>query len=86
MGKLSDLIDARVRTLRGQMAIEQGKRTLAAGEVSAAASHFRQAAAHGGGWKSWLVHLALQVAPGMTRQAYLFKQRRAAASAPAHAA
>ena len=80
-----DLLNGRVRMLRSQIATEQGKRTLAAGEVLVAASFFRQAAADGGGWKSRMVHLALQIAPGLTRQAYLFKLRRGAASASAQA-
>jgi glycosyltransferase involved in cell wall biosynthesis len=75
-------LENRVRALRAEMATENGKRMLAAGDVSGATAHFRQAVEDGAGWKSWLVHLALQIAPETTRQAYLFKLRRGAATTP----
>ena len=71
-----EVLDARVRALQAQIATEQGKKTLLAGDLSQARSQFRQAVAAGGGWKTRVVEIALQVAPVMTRQAYLFKLRR----------
>lgn len=78
-----DVLDARVRVLRAQIATEQGKKTLLAGDLPEARWHFRQAVTEGGGWKPLVVRLALQVAPTMTRHAYLFRMRRHAAASPA---
>lgn len=77
-----DLLDARVRILCAEIATEQGKKTMLAGDLPAARSHFREAVAAGAGWKVRLVNLAVQFAPATTRQAYLFKLRRAAGTAP----
>src|SRR5687767_15788903 len=80
-GKLSlterqrQTLEGRVKALRAEIATEQGKRRLAAGDVANAATHFREAVEAGAGWKSWLMQIALQVAPAMTRQVYLFKLR-----------
>jgi hypothetical protein len=76
-----DVLDARVRALRAQIATEQGKKTLLAGDLPEARWHFGQAVTEGGGWKPLVVRLALQVAPTMTRHAYLFKMRRHAGPA-----
>ena len=81
-----DVLDARVRALRAQIATEQGKKTLLAGDLPEARWHFRQAVAEGGGWKPRIVRLALRVAPVMTRQAYLFKLRRDSAASPVQTA
>lgn len=81
-----DVLDARVRALRAQIATEQGKKTLLAGDLPVARWHFRQAVAEGGGWKPRIVGLALHLAPAMTRQAYLFKLRRDSAAAPVQTA
>jgi glycosyltransferase involved in cell wall biosynthesis len=79
-------LDSRVRTLRAQIATEQGKKTLLAGKLAEARGYFRQAVAAGGGWKPWIVRLALQLAPETTRQAYLFKLRRGGAASHAQTA
>jgi len=81
-----EVLDTRVRALRAQIATEQGKKTLLAGDLPEARSHFRQAVAEGGGWKPRIVRLALRVAPVMTRQAYLFKLRRDSAASPVQTA
>ena len=72
-----------MRVLRAQVATEQGKKTLLAGDLPEARWHFRQAVSEGGGWKPRVVKLALQVAPAITRQSYLLKLRRDAAASPA---
>jgi glycosyltransferase involved in cell wall biosynthesis len=77
-----EVLDTRVRVLRAQIATEQGKKTLLAGNLPEARSQFRLAAAAGGGWKTRIVGLALQLAPVMTRQAYLFKLRRDSPAPP----
>ena len=87
-GKLSlserqrETLDGRVTALRAEIATEQGKRRLAAGDVANAAAHFREAVEAGAGWKSWLMHIALQVAPATTRQVYQFRQRRGVPPTP----
>lgn len=65
------LLEGRVKRLRGEIATEQGKQMLAAGELSEAVTHFRDAVRSGAGWKSRIIHLALQIAPTATRHAYL---------------
>jgi hypothetical protein len=76
------ILDRRAQALRAQLATEQGKKTLLAGDVAEARTHFREAVAAGGGWKPRIASLALQLAPAITRQAYLFKLRRGAAPTP----
>jgi hypothetical protein len=76
----AEVLEARVRALRADIATEQGKKTLLAGRLAEARGHFRRAVAAGGGWKPRIVKLALQLAPQTTRQAYLFKLRRGAAA------
>jgi glycosyltransferase involved in cell wall biosynthesis len=78
----ANLLEQRVRQLRGEIATEQGKQTLAAGALSEAATHFREAVRSGAGWKSRLMHLALKIAPSTTRHAYL-RVRGASGHTPA---
>jgi glycosyltransferase involved in cell wall biosynthesis len=73
-------LDARLRLLRGDIHAERGKRDLAAGAVSDAAAHFREAAGAGAGWKIQMVNLALRIAPRVTHHAYLLRTRRSAAA------
>jgi hypothetical protein len=73
------VLEARLRSLHGDIHAERGKRDLAAGAVGDAAAHFREAAGAGAGWKVQVVNLALQLAPRATRHAYAFKTRRSAA-------
>jgi glycosyltransferase involved in cell wall biosynthesis len=76
------LLERRVRRLRGEIATEQGKETLAAGALAEAVTHFRDAVRSGAGWKSRFIHLALQIAPTATRHAYL-RVRGASGHTPA---
>ena len=72
----SQAVEARLRQLCGDIHAERGKRDLAAGAVTDAAAHFREAAGAGAGWKVQAVHLALRIAPRITRHAYILKTRR----------
>ena len=71
----SRAVEARLRQLRGDIHAERGKRDLAAGAVTDAAAHFREAAGAGGGWKVRMMNLALRIAPRTTRQAYVLRTR-----------
>ena len=82
----ADILDSQVRLLQSQLHVEQGKRDLEAGALAAATTHFREAAQTGAGWKTRVVRWALQIAPGITRQAYLRKLRRGSTGTLRHVA
>lgn len=81
----SRLLADRVRALEAEIDVERGKRSLTDGDIPEAREQFRRAARAHAGWKTRLVSLALQVAPQLTRQAWLMKTRRQppAGAAPA---
>ena len=70
------VLEGRVHALRAQISLENGKRELATGNLLEAVQHFHDASRIGAGWKCRLVHLALQVAPTLTRTVYRLRERR----------
>lgn len=78
----SRLLADRVRALEAEIDVERGKRSLTDGDMPGAREQFRRAARAHAGWKTQLVSLALQVAPQLTRQAWLLKTRRHAHTEP----
>lgn len=75
-------LEARLRLLRADIHAERGKRDLAAGAIMNAATHFREAAGAGAGWKVQMVNVALRIAPRVTHHAYVLRTRRGGAAAP----
>lgn len=67
---MANLVHERLVQLDMQLNLELGKQALETGDLAAARSHFARSTALGG-WKARCVAVAIRVAPGLLRKAYL---------------